>query len=646
MSTPVINKFGQVGGSGGSQNLTDGTADIYIKSATFTSLSANRPVLTNNDATLISGDIQISQVDGLAAILAGTVTNPLTTSLDCGDWALNNVLYLGPFVPQASPNDILDTYSLYAVGGNLYYRGASQTFPIITQAGGDVLNLQSGTLRVGGIGTPSNYVLPRLRPPDFTTNNNYLLLTANNPDMTWGAAPNQALSTMDNVVFNDVSLTGSINSQDTTVNLTVNDTGVRAFADAQALLGLRRDASELVSYDQVNVIEAASLSSGTSEIVLSHNTGSPATSGALTLDDTGVGIEYGGAVRLDIGADITMTSGQSTLYLASTADGLSQATTSYLAATNGITSAGLACSVDTALMLRDNVPRLVVDDNITMVNALNQERIKASIYGTIIKGGGQPGAGISCALNLDGDIFMNRDGGSGAAEIFYASSQGTQLFSSDGLTRLYLNNAAEPLGSGVVINALLPGAYKLPTTDGTASQVLTTNGAGISTFQTPQCYGLFSQTSLQSVSNTAVQTTLIGSGQGSLSIPAGYLQDGYSFLYKTGGTFRDSSAGQLIRFRLLNGGTLFDSGNLSLSNVNTVRGWNIECQFTYYSGNIITNFAFNYTDGNNDQFGFNNQGTNAINAAVPNTLNFTVQWGTANANNTITSNYGTLTKVF
>jgi hypothetical protein len=132
----------------------------------------------------------------------------------------------------------------------------------------------------------------------------------------------------------------------------------------------------------------------------------------------------------------------------------------------------------------------------------------------------------------------------------------------------------------------------------------------------------------------------------SLSVPAGYFQNGFSFLYKTGGTFRDSAGGQLIRFRLLSGGTLFDSGNLTLSNVNTVRGWNIECQFTYYGGNIITNFAFNYTDGNNDQFGFNNQGTNPINAAIPNTLNFTVQWNTANVQNTITSNYGTLTKVF
>lgn len=197
--------------------------------------------------------------------------------------------------------------------------------------------------------------------------------------------------------------------------------------------------------------------------------------------------------------------------------------------------------------------------------------------------------------------------------------------------------------SGVTIN----NAYRMPTSDGTPSQVLQTNGFGAVGWATPQVYGLFSQTSIKTVSNTAVETTLIGAGVGiGLTVPAGYFQDGYSFLYKTGGVFRDSANGQLIRFRLRNSGVLFDTGNLTLSNVNTLRGWNIECQFTYYSGNIITNFSFSYTNGTNDAFGFTNQGTNAINNAVPNTLDFTVQWGTASALNTISSNYGTLTKIF
>ena len=211
--------------------------------------------------------------------------------------------------------------------------------------------------------------------------------------------------------------------------------------------------------------------------------------------------------------------------------------------------------------------------------------------------------------------------------------------------RLYDDGFNEKLridALGVTVN----NAYALPILDGTASQVLTTSGAGVTSWQTPQVYGLFSQTSIKTVANTNVETSLIGTGVGGLTVPAGYFQDGYSFLYKTGGVFRDSANGQLIRFRLRNSGVLFDSGILVLSNVNSVRGWNIECQFTYYGGNIVTNFSFSYIDANNNTSGFNNQGTNAINNTVPNTLDFTVQWTTASAQNTITSNYGTLTKIF
>jgi hypothetical protein len=207
---------------------------------------------------------------------------------------------------------------------------------------------------------------------------------------------------------------------------------------------------------------------------------------------------------------------------------------------------------------------------------------------------------------------------------------------SAGVERLKVNN------TGVVIN----NAYNMPLTGGSSQQVLTSDGASTPLWSTPQIYGLYSQTSIKTVVNTNVETSLIGTGVGSLSVPANYFQNGYSFLYKTGGIFRDSANGQLIRFRLRNSGVLFDSGILVLSNVNTLRGWNIETQFTYYGGNIISNFSFSYTDGNNDSFGFTNQGTNAINNAVPNTLDFTVQWTTASANNTITSNYGTLTKIF
>ena len=263
----------------------------------------------------------------------------------------------------------------------------------------------------------------------------------------------------------------------------------------------------------------------------------------------------------------------------------------------------------------------------------NRGAIEATPNNLAIVGGG---AATSIELSLPPQITTSITNGI-ARTARQIIDQTTQRFYDDStVERLRIDN------TGVVIN----NAYNMPLTGGASAQVLTSDGASSPLWSTPQVYGLFSQTSIKTIANTNVETSLIGTGVGSLSVPAGYFQNGYSFLYKTGGIFRDSSNGQLIRFRLRNSGVLFDSGILVLSNVNTLRGWNIEAQFTYYGGNIITNFSFSYTDGNNDSFGFTNQGTNAINNAVPNTLDFTVQWSTASVQNTISSNYGTLTKIF
>lgn len=197
--------------------------------------------------------------------------------------------------------------------------------------------------------------------------------------------------------------------------------------------------------------------------------------------------------------------------------------------------------------------------------------------------------------------------------------------------------------NGVTFN----NAYRMPTSDGTLSQVLRTNGAGVVGWATPQVYGLFSQTSIKTVENTIAEISLIGAGVGSLTVPIGFFQNGYSFVYKTGGQWRTVAVSQSIRFRLRTNSFLFDTGLLLTTNVNTVRGWNIECQFTYYAGTIVTNFTFTYIDANNNTSGFVSRGNGVINNTVSNTIDLTVQWGgTANILNTITSDYGTLTKIF
>jgi hypothetical protein len=168
-----------------------------------------------------------------------------------------------------------------------------------------------------------------------------------------------------------------------------------------------------------------------------------------------------------------------------------------------------------------------------------------------------------------------------------------------------------------------------------------------STWATPQILGFYSQTSPVTVVSTAVQTSIIGAGVGSLSVPANYFTAGMGFTYRTGGLF-GALNNATIRFRLTNSGTLFDSGLLQFSpSIASGRPWNIDVTFIYIGGTtMITNFNFQYNNGS-DARGFTAQNTNnTFNPAIVNTLDFTAQWGASSASNTITTNYGVLTKIY
>jgi hypothetical protein len=345
---------------------------------------------------------------------------------------------------------------------------------------------------------------------------------------------------------------------------------------------------------------------------------------------------------------LTLNCGQSQLQVAEVADGLSQSTTTYLRATDGVSNAGVGCSVDSAFLIQNNLPRIIVDSTTTtMVNSANEERIRLSTYGTLLRGNSQPGAGVACSLNMDGSIFANIDIGAGLTEGLFISPQGFQAFATDGLTRLYLNNASEPGGSGVWINKLLAGQYRLPLADGTAGQVIGTDGAGLLSFVSPPFVGLYSATSPVTIVNTASQLTLIGAGVGSLSIPANFFTAGMAFEMRTGGNF-GALNNATIRFRLTNSGTLFDSGLLQFSpSVTSPRPWNADVTFVYRGGTtMITNFNFQYNNGA-DARGFTaSQTNNTFNPAISNILGFTATWGAASASNTITSDYFVLTRLY
>ena len=172
----------------------------------------------------------------------------------------------------------------------------------------------------------------------------------------------------------------------------------------------------------------------------------------------------------------------------------------------------------------------------------------------------------------------------------------------------------------------------------------------------PVVYGLFAQTANSTiVTNTTTESTLIGTGVGTLSVPANGFAVGDSFRAIFGGVI-NATNNQTIRIRLKTGSViLLDSGlqNTGSSVVDDV--WSLNVDFTIRQigtagvASIVSLGSFHYTKTNNASvqgFGFNVVNNTTFNTTISNTLDVTVQWGSASTGNNIYSDIFILNKTY
>ena len=160
-------------------------------------------------------------------------------------------------------------------------------------------------------------------------------------------------------------------------------------------------------------------------------------------------------------------------------------------------------------------------------------------------------------------------------------------------------------------------------------------------FNPATLYGLYSQTvNSATVTNTIIETSIVGSGVGALSVPANFFTVGDSYHGKIGGVI-SAQNGDTIEIRIKTGATVLAStGAISLSPV-TALGWELELDFTIATigatGSICTNgnFAYNRDTGSLEGFVF--QDVQAIDTTASNTLDITVEWGQAKTQDQIYS---------
>lgn len=163
-------------------------------------------------------------------------------------------------------------------------------------------------------------------------------------------------------------------------------------------------------------------------------------------------------------------------------------------------------------------------------------------------------------------------------------------------------------------------------------------------------FGLFSQTAQgTTVTNTTTETDILGTGVGTLSVPANTFKVGDAYHAKVGGTI-SAQNGDEITIRVKDGATvLATTGLISLQAV-TALAWEIEIDFTIrtigVAGQIFTNgnFAYNRNTGSLEGFVFSDVQT--IDTTVVNTLMVTAEWNQAKTQDIIFTDMTTLYKTY
>jgi len=174
-------------------------------------------------------------------------------------------------------------------------------------------------------------------------------------------------------------------------------------------------------------------------------------------------------------------------------------------------------------------------------------------------------------------------------------------------------------------------------------------------FPYPLVYGLFSQTSNSStVTNTTTETSIVGSGVGTLSVPAGAFSVGDSFLGRMVGHI-SSKNNDTIRIKVKSGSAILGDSGLIIMPQTTSKHYTIDLNFTIRAigaagvASIITGIVFTYSkDASNAFEGYDSSIINntTFDTTSSNTLDVTVQWGAADVLDSIYSEYFTLNKVY
>jgi hypothetical protein len=171
----------------------------------------------------------------------------------------------------------------------------------------------------------------------------------------------------------------------------------------------------------------------------------------------------------------------------------------------------------------------------------------------------------------------------------------------------------------------------------------------------PTTYGLYAQTSDSASVTGIAKQSIIGSGVGTLTVPANSFKVGDSFTAELDGLLSCLGSATLhIHVETLTGVVLADTGIIAMD-VTTSKSWLLNLYFTIRTigGTTIASISsgglFSYiknAGSNFEGYVLSNINNTTFDTTISNTLVVFAQWNTANASNQILSRNFTLQKIY
>ena len=217
----------------------------------------------------------------------------------------------------------------------------------------------------------------------------------------------------------------------------------------------------------------------------------------------------------------------------------------------------------------------------------------------------------------------------------------------------------KPRLTSVEKNAITTPATGLEVYDSTTNTPNYYNGTtwvGVASNQsTGLSPGLFSQTSDSiPVVNTTVETTLISTGVGTLSVPANQFQVGASYIAYLSGVI-SSQNNATMEIHLRSNGFVLANTNPMILSATIGKFWELHVNFTIRAvggggvAAIVTSgrFSYNKQSGNTpESLGFSSINNTTFDTTINNTLVITATWGEASPLNSIQTRLFNLYRVY